>query len=234
MSATLLAHKGSVRVSRAELATIEPPAPTQTWTPVKHFDLVQLLTSQLCTNGRYIVKEEFAVQRDGKQLFGVMDLNWGETQEHRASLGLRTSNDKTMSIQIAVGARVFVCDNLLFSGELIALARKHTRKLDLERELQGAVRRYEEHYGRLSEDIEDMQRRQLCLTEAKALIFNVFATKILPLRLFPQVSDAYSTGANGTVSVWELHNRCTSAMKKLSPAVRFKAHTKLGKFFGLN
>ena len=47
MSATLVAHKGAVRVSRAELATIEPPAATKTWKPVTHAELVRMLTEQL-------------------------------------------------------------------------------------------------------------------------------------------------------------------------------------------
>lgn len=46
MSATLVAHKGAVRVSRAELATIEPPAATKTGKPVTHAELVRMLTEQ--------------------------------------------------------------------------------------------------------------------------------------------------------------------------------------------
>lgn len=119
MSGILLAHKGAVVVTRAELEGIEAPEGTETWKPVKHATLVSALTEAITNHQRYIVKEEFAIQRDGKVLFGVMDLKWGETIEYRAALGLRTSNDKTMSIQMVAGARVFVCDNLVFSGDSI-------------------------------------------------------------------------------------------------------------------
>ena len=98
MSGVLLAHKGAVMVTRADLEGIEAPEGTETWKPVKHATLVNALTEAITHHSRYIVKEEFAIQRDGKLLFGVMDLKWGETCEYRASLGLRTSNDKTMSM----------------------------------------------------------------------------------------------------------------------------------------
>src|SRR5258708_10399144 len=55
------------------------------------------------------------------------------------------------SIQIAVGARVFVCSNMSMLGELIH-TRKHTAKLDLGVELDSAMYRYmrsEEHTSEL-------------------------------------------------------------------------------------
>jgi hypothetical protein len=73
--------------------------------------------------------------------------------DYYAALGLRTSNDKSFAIQIAIGARVIVCDNLLLSGELIALKRKHTAGLDLIEELTAGVRRYELGYEELGKGI---------------------------------------------------------------------------------
>ena len=65
MPATLLTQRGSVRVDREALSLIEPPAPTATWKPVKHGELVDRLTQVLAAKGRAIAKEEFALQRDG-------------------------------------------------------------------------------------------------------------------------------------------------------------------------
>jgi hypothetical protein len=41
-------------------------------------------------------------------------------------VGIRNSINKTMAIGIAAGTKVFVCDNLAFSGELVQF-RKHTK-----------------------------------------------------------------------------------------------------------
>ena len=84
------------------------------------------------------------VQREGAVLFGVIDLAWRQTTEFAATIGLRTANDKTMSLQIAVGFRVFVCDNLVFAGDVIALRRRHTSGLNLVREIAQAIDRYQD------------------------------------------------------------------------------------------
>lgn len=135
MSGLLIAHKGAMKVSKEALLQIGAPQPTKSWRPIPHSTLVNTLGKVLSSRGLTVKREEYAVQRDGNLLFGVLDLAWGETAEYYAALGLRTSNDKTFCIQIAIGARVIVCDNLLLSGELIALKRKHTAKLDLVEEL---------------------------------------------------------------------------------------------------
>src|SRR2546426_4028349 len=104
MAGTLITHRGAVRVPKEALLTIEPPAPTGTWKPVAHSVLVNTLTDVLSSRGVAVKREEYAVQRDGNLLFGVMDLVWGGTLDYYAALGIRTSNDKSFAIQIAIGA----------------------------------------------------------------------------------------------------------------------------------
>jgi hypothetical protein len=55
---------------------------------------VNTLTEILSNRGIEGKREEYAIQRQGNILFGVMDLFWGGTVDYYAALGLRTSNDK--------------------------------------------------------------------------------------------------------------------------------------------
>jgi hypothetical protein len=71
--------------------------------------------------------EQFALRRDGSTLFGVLQLIYESTSDGRAAMGIRTSNNKTMSIQICAGLSVFVCDNLVFRGDLIAAIQRPQR-----------------------------------------------------------------------------------------------------------
>ena len=64
------------------------------------------------------------------------------TGEGGAAIGIRTSNDKSLALQLAIGYRVFVCDNMSFAGDLIALRRKHTGNLDLHKEFAEGIGRY--------------------------------------------------------------------------------------------
>jgi hypothetical protein len=238
MIGTLVAHSGAVKATRQDLESIAPPAGTTTWKPVRHAELVSVIRDQLETRGLAIREETYAVQRDGALLFGVLDLAWRENGEFAAALGLRTANDKTMAIQIAVGIRVFVCDNLVFSGDLIALRRKHTAKLDLPREIARAIDRYQEGALALERGIERLRDAAISEHEAKARIFDVFEQAILPIRFFRPVCDAYFRPAADASDVkprtlWGLHNAMTRQVRRMSPAPAFQATVELGKLFGL-
>jgi hypothetical protein len=146
--AQLVSHVDTDLVSRAELRALPAPEATRTFKPIPHIELVDMLDMVLEQNQIRIEEERFALRRDGSVLFGVLQLAYGETPDGRAALGLRTANNKTMSIQLCAGLSVFVCDfNLAFRGDMIALRRKHTSGLNLRVELAGAVLRFQEHFA---------------------------------------------------------------------------------------
>lgn len=233
----LLSHVDTDLVTREQLAVIPAPEPTATWRPIPHIELIDSLEQVLRVNQIAIREERFALRRDGSTLFGVLQLAYEDTPDGQAAMGLRTSNDKTMSIQICAGLSVFVCDNLVFRGDLIALNRKHTSGLDLRAELAGAVTRFQDHFGRLTGEIERLKTRQLTDGEAKAMIHDVFVQGILPVRLMPRVSRTYFTlpFPNGEAyTSWSLHNAFTLAAKEMPITTRIPAIQELGKFFGMS
>jgi hypothetical protein len=231
MAGTFL-YANSSLISREQLMTLSPPPATTTWRPIAHYDLIDAIDRQLRVRDVTIRTERFAVQRDGARLFGVLDLALAETDETCAALGIRNSTDKTVALDLAVGTRVFVCDNLAFSGDLIALHRKHTAKFDLNADISRAVDRYQTHLAVFSRQLQDLRERALDEAEAKVLVFEAFAQEILPLRLFPVVRAHYF-GNRSQKTAWGLHNVFTSAVKQLAPAPAFAATVRLGKFFGL-
>jgi hypothetical protein len=99
------------------LALIPVPEATKTWHPIRHIELIEELQQALWENRIGIREEKFALRRDGSTLFGVLLLAYKDTKDGQAALGLRTSNDKSMSIQICAGLSVFVCDIESYSME---------------------------------------------------------------------------------------------------------------------
>jgi hypothetical protein len=195
-----------------------------------------MLDRTLAQNQIHIRQEQFALRRDGAVLFGVLELAYGESDEGTAALGLRTANDKSISIQICAGLAVFVCDNLAFRGDLIALKRKHTSGLRLREELSGAVLRFQDHFGRLTGEVATLKERELQDIEAKAMIHDVFAKGMMPLRLLPQASRAYfepTIPAFEARCAWSLHNAFTTAAKSMPMTTRLPAIQAVGKMFGL-
>src|SRR5216683_7945647 len=157
----LLSHIDTDLVTREQLALVETPDATRSFKPVPHIELIETLEHVLKLNHITIRKEQFALRRDGLTLFGVLHLQYQDTQDGMAALGLRTSNNRTMSIQICAGLQVTVCDNMVFRGDLIALNRKHTAGLHLRTEINHAILRFQDHFGRLTGEIATLKERTL-------------------------------------------------------------------------
>ena len=222
MIGTLVAHSGSTPVTRQELEAIEPPKGTASWKPVKHSELITVLEQEIQKRNLDIREQSYAVQREGAVLYGVIDLWWRKTEEFAAAIGVRTANDKSLSLQIAVGMRVFVCDNLAFAGDLIALRRKHTAGLNLPQEIAAAMDRYQEGVLNLEDGIDRLRETRISDEEAKSMIVDVFRQDILPVRFFRDVTDPYFVPLEMDPeahprSLWVLHNVMTRQIKRLSP-----------------
>src|SRR6266700_3448580 len=185
----LLSHFDTDLVTREQLALVATPDATRSFKPVPHIELINTLDEVLGLNQIAIRKEQFALRRDGATLFGVLQLAYQDTSDGMAALGLRTSNNRSMSIQICAGLSVFVCDNMVFRGDLIALNRKHTSGLHLRTEIKHAVLRFQDHFGKLTGEIANLKGRAVSDTDAKAILHDVFVEGILPIRLLPEASD---------------------------------------------
>lgn len=231
-----LSHSDTDIVSREQLSLIETPMGTETFKPIPHLELIVTLEKALYRRGVSVIREQFSIRRDGSRIFGTMDLNLKGVPGSCASLGFRTSNDKSLSIQIVAGVRVFVCDNLALNGDFIALKRKHTSGLNLLDEITIAVTKFESHYITLREEISGLQQKQLSDLEAKGLIHDVFAAQIMPVRFFPQVSHEYFEPRHDEFkprNAWSLHNAFTETAKEMPITSRMDATQEVGRYFGL-
>jgi len=233
----LLSHVDTDLVTREQLALVPVPPATATWRPIPHIELIDTLQRVLNQNQITIREEKFALRHDGSTLFGVLQLGYADTHDGQAALGIRTSNDKSMSIQVCAGLSVFVCDNLVFRGDLIALNRKHTSGLNLRTELATAVLRFQDHFGRLTGEVEMLKRHALDDIRAKALIHDVFAHGLMPLRFLPDVSRSYfepQVEDFAPRTAWSLHNAFTASAKEMPISTRFPATQAIGRFFGMS
>jgi len=240
MSGTL-SHSQSDLVTRADLMRIPPPAATATWKPIGHYDLVQAIDRQLAVREIRIAKEAFAVQRGGLRLFGVLDLDVvgiEPSSDYRFALGIRTANDRSEALSIVVGAKVFVCDNLMLSGDVIAIRRKHTAGFDLNADISVAIDRYQRHLTVFQAKVGELVAYPISDQEAKLVIYEAFAIDILPVRFFPAVVETYFRPQPAMTDVlprtrWGLHNAFTRVVTQMAPGPAFLATTRLGRLFGL-
>ena len=234
-SSTLVAHCDTHKVTREELMTIEVPEATRTHQPLSHYKIVEVLEEALSFRYLKIVRDEYAVSKNGMKMFGVMDLN-AEFSGCRFSIGLRNSNDKSMRLALTAGYRVFVCDNMAFSGDFTPLLHKHTRNLELKDSISIAVDRIHRGFEPLKQAALAMREMVLSEDEVRLIIYQAFLDKNIkgiPRHLMPVIHELYFNPAHEAFTprnLWSLSNAFTSAFKKLAPVKQFEATAKLGAY----
>lgn len=231
----LVAHSGAKMVTREDLKTIPVPEGTKTHQPLSHYEIVEVLEEALSFRHLSVVKDEYAVSADGMKMFGVMDLN-NEFSEGRFSIGLRNSNDKSMRLALTAGYRVFVCDNMAFSGDFTPLLHKHTRNLELRDSISIAVDRIHRGFDKLEVQIDSMRGFLLTDNDARLLIYHAFVDgriKAIPKYLLPLVHENYFEPKQEKFrkrNLWALSNAFTSAFKQLAPIKQFEVTARLGSY----
>ena len=241
-AAILSAHKNTEIVTRETLRALPAVIGTDSFKPVAHIELVETFEREFNRRDIQIVRDQFAINKNGMRLFGTFDLTLNGVDGMAAALGFRTANNRTMSLQGIAGMRVFVCDNMAFSGETIVLRRRHTSGLNLLDEVVEAINQYETHYKRLKLEISSLQNVYLDDIKSKVLLHDIFAKQIMPVRFFPQVSDVYFNqyvnseepkyAAFRERTAWNLLNAFTEVAKDMPLTTRIDATQEVGVIFG--
>lgn len=218
--------------------------------PVPHAELVQAIRNEAARRQLTVRRETFGISKNGAKLFATMDLVLQDGQlvgdasvdEIRSGrgmmLGFRSANDQKFQLSGVAGSRVFVCDNMVLSGDMFAWEKRHTLGLDLVEMIRVGFDRFVGQIAALDKSIAQAEQTELADDEAKVHIYDVFAQRVLPGRLFDDVNRYYFNATDETPdtqprSLMGLHNACTRAVKQLRPTVAFAATVGLGRALGL-
>ena len=216
---TLLSEGG--KITREELALVPTPPGTATHRPVPHIEVVNALVETLGFRHIGVVKDEYAVDKTGAKMFGVMELDQG-MHGARFALGIRNSHDKTFRLSITVGYRVFVCENLAFSGDFEPVLAKHSKHFSLQNALSVGVDNIQRNFKPMVEAAEAWQGQQLSDVAAKLVIYRAFVESELevPRHLDRRVHDLYFNPQHEEFAprtMWSLSNAFTAAFKEPEP-----------------
>lgn len=125
----LVIHAGGRHATREEVDSVAVPAATDTWHPVAHSSVIDTMLETLDGYGFAVARQEHALMGDGgERYFGAFDLRTDVVDGVGLVVGVRNSIDKSMAAGFCGGNRVFVCDNLAFTADIVVL-RKHTRHI---------------------------------------------------------------------------------------------------------
>ena len=111
----------------------------------------------------------------------------------RFSIGIRNAHDKSMRLAMVVGVRVFVCENMAFSGDFQPVLAKHSKNFSLQNALSIGVDQMQRNFDGMRTQVEAWRQAQLSDVAAKLLIYRAFIESDLevPKHLARPVHDLY-------------------------------------------
>lgn len=236
MPGQLVLHRGGWEASKADLASEPVPSETDSYVPVPYGRFVEEVELHVPRFGLQITDARYALAREGQQMFGVLTCrNGGEHADYALALGLRSSYDRSLSVGIVAGARVFCCDNLSFSGEA-GTNRKHTVNVfrDLPDLIYRLLSKVSSMQGRIHAEIAAMKGRELSPETADHLMVEAVRRNVLPASQLPQVIGAWERPAHEAFAArtaWSLYNAFTEVSKSRSPRVQMDAGLRLASTF---
>lgn len=216
----LCLHRGGQEVDGFALASIPTPARTATWVPIPHHILLARVTTSLEESGLAIVNARHAVSKEGARYFGLLEVKGGPTApDYGMVVGVRNSHDMTFPAGLCLGSRVFVCDNLAFSSEVV-LKRKHTSMI--ERDLPGvvmtAIQRLVNARGHQDRRISAYKATALTDLQVHDLLVRAVDARALPAKWLMDALAEWRTPRHaefeaGGKTGWRLFNAVTEALK---------------------
>ena len=165
---TLIAYDR--KITRQELALVPTPERTATHQTIPHHEVVNALIETLGFRHIAVSRDEYAVDRSGAKMFGLMVLDQGMDGASFA-LGIRNSHDKSFRLSITVGYEVFVCQNMAFKGDFEPVLAKHSKNFSLQNALSIGVDQMQRNFKPMVESVERWRESQLSDAAAKLLIY---------------------------------------------------------------
>jgi hypothetical protein len=232
MESSLVLHRGGWTATPEDLASVLVPEETESYFPVSYARFVEEVALHVPRFGLAIDRQEFALAREGAQMFGVLTCSNGHgAADYGLALGLRNSYDRSLAVGLVVGQRVFCCDNLAFSGE-VTMARKHTVHVfrDLPDLIYRMLSKVSSLRERMDAEIAAMKARDLDERDAHHLMVEAIRAHVVPASQLPKVLNAWRYPVHAEFhprTAWSLFNVFTEMVKSRSPRAQVEGTLRL-------
>jgi hypothetical protein len=236
MPATLVVHRGGWEATKADLASVPVPDSTESYHPVPYHRFIEEVELHIPRFGLEVRSSQFALAREGGQMFGVLTCSNGTPEKDYAlAIGVRNSYDRSLAVGLTLGSRVFCCDNLAFTGE-VTMHRKHT--VNVFRDLPDLIYRMLSQVAAMRErndgEIAAMKVRELPPAHAHHLMIEAIKANVLLASRLPKVIEAWEEPRHGEFTLrtaWSLFNAFTEVQKGSPARAQMEGSLKLSSLF---
>lgn len=236
MALTMCLHSGGHRATLDQIKALPDPIPkSPTHTPIRHDELITLTRDTLGKFGFDVQDEMHALSRNNAHYFGLFELKNGT--EQASIVGIRNADDLAFRATMAGGNHIFVCDNLMFNGGEITIARKHTKNIlrDLPRLIEKTVMNVTANIKVLKAKYDVYKSTEIDDPTADYLIMQEFRRGIINVQRIGKIvaewdEPSYPEFAESK-NVWRLFNATTTVLR---PETAGQLHELPGKTAGLH
>jgi len=232
---SLLLHCGSKAVSRVDVMAVPLPVATNRWKPVSYNDALSFVEQSIEEHLKIKqIRSSFGLNKKGNQMFA--ELTYDNGSDLGVAFGLRQSYNKSLSLGLAVGAKVFVCDNLCFSGDSFTVLRRNTKNVwqDFQSLVIAQVQVAMESHGAMTAAIATMREQDCSLDEGYKLLGLAQGYDVLTPHQASVAFGDWTTPRHeefGARTLWSLYNAVTEGLKYGGPATVLDRHCIAHKFF---
>ena len=236
----LCLHTGGISATLEQIENVKTPDKTKTYQPVTHMELINLVKEQAhrSLRGYDFIDESYGVspksgETFGQKLFGVLTYRHQDFEPGISgmdfSIGVRNSYDQSLAAGFCVGTKVFVCDNLCFSGD-IRVSRKHTGDAlsDLQSLVSNAMMIAPGKHRSIEHDAELMRDYELTNDQAYAILGVAYGREVLKPRQLLRAREAWNKPPQKEFedrNLWSLYNSMTEALKSSTVREVLETHS---------
>ena len=214
------------------------PARTSTYSPVTHAQIIEAIKANAVTNNLKIIRDRVYSNNIGTRVTGFFDVedgsDFGNVHGIKMMFGYRNSYDKSMSVAFVAGATVWICGNVMISGDLMSFRRKHTGTVsqELAEHITTGVQRMRSDFGRLNLEVDVMKNYDLTPRQKAEILGVMYFEKnlVTPTQLSVIKDELSNSEHFKENNAWSLYNNVTEALKKSHPIYIIQDHVKLHRF----
>lgn len=227
-TSTLIGHAQGAKIATLEqLREIPTPEGTNTWKPIPHVVVPELIDKMVEERGWGFADEQnkyqFTVSKEGARMFGVTKViipGVDTGDEFQMAVGFRNSHDKTVALRIAIGTHVLVCDNMMITGD-IQVKRIHWNSVDPEEAMIEAFDLIPGAAQQLSAWFGGLREIEMNGSEGVALLASCVEKTALPISSFMDARNSFLEAFRGdseTIqhgkSAWGVYQAVTQQYKQ--------------------
>jgi hypothetical protein len=187
--------------------------------PVRHDELANTIVNQVQELGIGIKKEAWGTSEDHASLFGEIILDGVmDNPTMDFSIGIRQNNNQRFAITLVSGGSVFVCSNLVISGEVV-MNKKHTSGLTLKDEVHTGLVSCISNSNNILDTMNQMQEKKLNNKRANHLMMESAHNGLFSYSHLKDVKKEWLTPTHKDFAPrteWSLYNSFTETAKRYS------------------